>query len=337
LTSFPAVRVHSRLPAATQPWLKLWYLARALDADSRGWVHIPIDFVCWFYDRKVSTVLQWLREGKAAGAFRSCSVRHGVIRLWLSSLSKLTKALNLPDWGHVATVSMLELPELPALATSIHVQGEQRRSRVAAQRSLKDKEKKFYKIPDPLDILKAGRRSSLKSRRGARRPSFLLHVSGKRTFVSRGFIPFGCSQAGVARQLGRCIKTIQRHLSQLGVERRQIVQAKHEYRDIKASIALNCPYFSDKTGTFSFIPTERGAGTLNEPNGLTSSRGSHKLTSDRIFLWGGQAWMYRCNLYALDRCFCSMSYARWKYRKLLNPLPQTPNSEAACPGVDERV
>lgn len=308
-------------------WARLWYYLRAIDTEGRGLVEVS-----WWQSGEIllcggSTLYQWLREAREAGAIYEYRRKGDRLRVRLGGLFNVCKNLGLRRWGAVAVLPLGEvLEKCRSLAIAMTVQELQDRSRYAAGKSLSLGEKQVFTIPSAFDVIERGRTASFKPDRGANKIPFLLHVGAKRAFVSKGFIPFGASQGAIASELAISDRTVRRHLSKLGVICRQLVQAKHAYRFIKAGIQLNLndcllePNISYELKERSLI--------LHEPNGATNSKrkGGHEIlmtgnnltnNCDRFFNYYGKTWIYRCNLYDLSYEFNSMKFARRKYKKSL--------------------
>lgn len=309
------------------PWARLWYYLRALDTQGRGWVEVS-----WSQTKQIlgcgySTLYQWLREAKEAGAIYHYKRKGDRLTVRLGGLFNVCQTLGLNGWGAVTTLPLGEvLEKCRMLATAIATQELQERSRYAAYKSLNKSEKQTFRMPSAFDVIEMGRTASLKPIRGANKIPYLLHVGAKRAFVSKGFIPFGASEVAIASSLGISDRTVRRHLTSLEIDRRQLVQAKHAYRFIKAGIELNINDAYTEPG-ISYQLKGREL-ILHEPNGRSSSKrkdGHHIPLSDnglttecdRFFNYYGQTWMYRCNLYDLDFEFNSMRFARRKFKKQL--------------------
>ena len=309
-------------------WAKLWYYLRAIDTKGRGLVEVSWWQSLEILDCAGSTLYQWLREAKEAGAIYECRRKGDRLRVRLGGLFNVCRTNGLRRWGAVAVLPLGEvLEKCRILATAIATQELQEKSRYAARKSLSKGEKQVFTMPDAFDVIERGRTASLKPDRGANKIPFLLHVGAKRAFVSKGFIPFGASQGAVASELAISDRTVRRHLDFLGVESRQLVQAKHAYRFIKAGIQLNLNDCLLEPNISYELTTARSL-ILHEPNGATNSKrkGGHEILitgdnltedCDRFFNYYGKTWIYRCNLYDLSYEFNSMKFARRKYKKSL--------------------
>lgn len=320
------VKTHNQLMRYS--WARLWYYCRGVDKAGSGRIkEISFQQTKQILGCAGSTLYQWLREAKEAGAIYEYKRTEDRLRIRLGGLFNVCRTLGLKRWGAVAVLPLGEvLNQCRQLATAIATQQLQEQSRYAARKSLSKEEQKFFTIPDAFDVIQKGKNASLKPDRGATNIPFLLHVGAKRAFVSKGFIPFGVSQGAVASELTISDRTVRRHLSSLGVESRQLVQAKHAYRFIKAGIQLDIDRCLAEPG-ISYELRDREI-ILQEPNGLTSSKrkGGHKIPMsgnslssecDRFFNYYGQTWLYRCNLYDLANELKSMKTARRKYKKSL--------------------
>lgn len=308
------VRVHSAI--ARYPWARLWYLARAFDPVGRGIVELPADLTRQLLNVAKSTLYEWLRDGKRAGAFRNYKFEGNCLHIWLGGLPKVCATLSLNNWGATATVSLLDVNRLRAIATGITTADLQKKSHFAARRKLNQRERRFFTPPTPDQILEQANRSSEKPARG--QVPFLLWVGDRVAFVGKAFVPFGVSQKAIGAELGISERTVRRH--QLGITRRQIAQAKHAYQ----SIAIGLDHEVDRWISEPDIYWQRiGEGVhLHEPNGVSSAKreGGHRLHRKRFFTRWGRTWLLRCNIYALDIQLNSMRTARRRFKRYVDRL-----------------
>lgn len=309
------VRIHSQLALNYGAYIKLWYLARAFNISGSGISYLSLEFAAEVLDRKQSTIYQYLREGKEAGIFRAWRVRKGIIKIFYTSLHKITLKQNLPSWGDSADLTLTQLTQLRYHATGIVVQCEQRRSHYAARMAMNKRERQFYKLPLPEDLLKLNRKPSLEPRRGKVR--FHLATSAKRIFVATGFVPFGTSQPAIANLTERSLSTVQRHLVRSDLQWKQLIQNRPEYIVMIPNI-----HYQQNTavGEFSYQPNHSDdGGYLHEPNGLTSARkeGGHSVKPGRFFIWRGKAWIYRTNIYSDSYLIRTCRRSRNLYKKLM--------------------
>lgn len=315
------VRVHSAI--ARHPWARLWYLCRALDTTGRGViVDLPTDLTCELLTIAKSTLYEWLRDGRKQGAFRAFSIRRNRLRIYLGGLIKVCARLGLSSWGTTATVSLVEVNhQLRAIAVGIVTHDLQEKSHFAARRSLKKQESPIYSPPKADKILAVGKRFSEKPARGQTIP-FLLHVGDQRAFVSKSFVPFGASQVSIGAELGITARSVQRHQTQLGLERRQLVQAKHAYQMIAIGLEHEAAERWVAEPNLWWQRLDRDNIRLFEPNGISSSRreGGHRVSRQRLFTYFGKTWLYRCNLYAVSYRLNSMQMARHRLKQYLDRL-----------------
>ena len=323
-----SVRIHSAL-VFKKPWVRLWYLSRAFDWAGRGCVILPVRFLCQVLHVSLRRLYQWLKIGKCCGAFRKYYRVHGCFCIWLGSLSKVCQALGLRNWGAVATVPLFDIltrAGLKAAAAGIQAQQLQHKSYVAAKLSLPSKERKFHRLSEVDQILGWGKESS-QNPVGGQVP-FLLHVGPSKAFVSKGFIPFGGSQETIAEYLGVSSRTVRRHL--IGVDRRQIVQAKAAYRKIEQAMRWDADFYRADSSIWVECVKNAPWGTyaLHEPNGASSASrpGGTEVTSDRFFEYMDKTWIYRCNLYDLDYNLNSMQRSR---RNFIREAYRSQTSEPA--------
>lgn len=326
------VRVHVGI--ARYPWARLWYLARGFDPSGRGIVDLPADIICQLLAVSKPTLYEWLRDGKNAGAFRDYKFKGNCLHIWLGGLPKVCATLGLESWGATATVSLLDVKQLRALATGIATAELQKKSHYAARRSLKHRERSFFTPPTADAILAEGERSSQKPAKG--QVPFLLWVGASKVFVSKGFVPFGASQAAIAVEVGICDRTVRRHQRQLDLERRQLVQAKHAYKLVSVGIEWD----SDECFAEPDI-WYQGTGDairLFEPNGISSSSrpGGHPISRQRFFNYRGKTWIYRCNLYSINFSFNSMKAARHQYKLLMQNFGRA-GGEGGISIPDQRI
>ncbi len=332
------VRIHSGLIEKGRPWLKLWYLLRGLDIQGSGFAKLPMRLVCQLLASSSVTVRQWLREGKAAGAFRFWRCQRQELRVALGGLHQLCLKLDLglPGWGTTAEVPLHQIGELRALATGAVAQRRQQRSRFAAWRALPTKARKQYKLPQPQDFFSPGatphnsglklKSQSAQLQEGEQRPSHdnataggircLLHIGRKRIFVSKGFNPFGTSQEGIAWERNYCDRTVQRHIDRIQLPHRQLVQSKRAYGHLQEAMRWDCPSIAPEPGIS--LSKLRGRNILSETSGTVGVNPySQEVTPERFFKYGHRDWMYRCNIYKPEFKLCTMRRSILNYKRLL--------------------
>lgn len=324
------VRIHKSI-ALLHPAASLWYLCHAADPEGRGRVELSASE--WLL-LKVSrpTLYRWLREGWALGLFRNYWWKGDRLTVSLGGLKKACLSSGMESWGPVATVRLGDFlgGRLRALASAIQTQDLQERSRYAARHSLNELERKHFKVATAAECLNL----SSPTLDCGEVPG-LAHIGTSKIFVRRSFIPFGVSQDRIceelnveARSCGVCTRTLRNHLKRLGVDRRQLVQSKPEYREIRTALEFEAQGHKAKGSDIHF-EREGEHIRLDEPNGKSSARreGGHRLKPDRLFRYFGADWIYRCNLYGLAYELTSMKRSRFEYKRHLarnaqNPCPE---------------
>jgi AraC-like DNA-binding protein len=226
--------------------------------------------------------------------------------------------------AEVALTDILEGMALKSHATALQTQNQQVKSRIAAIRSLNNRERKHTKVAEIEAILGQRNVSSQKPAKG--QVPFLLWVGNKRAFVSKGFVPIGASQTSIASVLGISERTVRRHLDYLGIERCQIVQAKAAYQSIRQALEWEAPEWEAEPN-IGYMEDKLGFIWLNDMNGKTSSRKPAQIiTKERFFKYRGKTWIYRCNVYELDYPTTSMRASRDSYAELMVSKPRAGSS-----------
>jgi len=317
------MRFPAEIAIASQPWVKLWLLCRALDFEGKGWVILSIERCCGLLKSAKSTFYQYLRSGKQAQGFRDYCAKGGDVYIKYGSHLGVAAAMNLKDLGAVATFTPANnvLEFVKPTATAIIAQSIQARSRIAAQKSLRAGERRRFKIPTATQILEAAKEgNSLKNGTGVN--PYLLAIGQRKIYVSKSFVPIGSSQRGIANATGKHPTTVRRHLKKLNVERRQIVQAKGAYKHVVASLKLGLSQAPEPTISCRVLEQadgfDKGSAILTEPNGTTAKSRTYRVSGDRFFSYWGKTWIYRCNLYQLDYKLCSVKALRARYKSLQN-------------------
>lgn len=326
-------RLHTWL--AREPWAKLWYCLRALDQEGKGYYQVPIELLEALTGADDKTIYRWLKNGRSAGAFRRYKIRDGILRVWLGSLFAVCQKMNLANWGAVAVVNLLDLGSIRALTTATATQKLQQRSRYAADHNLKKKFRKLYGSPHPNELIESKKQSSLKSIPG--QLPYVLYVSEKRVFVSKGFTAFGTSQDAISCYLGIHTRTVQRHQASLNLEKRQLCQSKSEYAQLKRSLE------NEASEAFAYtdgIPNPNlGYKPINEDylqfsdgevKGGNGARVSQwKVPAGdlgrRFFCLGRKVkkwFMAKCNIYREEMELTTMSASRKAFKARLSQLAQ---------------
>lgn len=319
------IRIHKSL-LLRHPAVKLWYLCRAADPQARGRVELTPEELALLKVSK-STLYRWLREGREIGLFRIYEFRpDGSLYVSMGGLTKACSQSGMRSWGAVTTVPLREIlfGFMRAQASAIQSQDLQEKSRYAAGHSLNALERRCFKIPSTDTILN---HTSPKLACGV--VPGLVAFGADKIFVGRSFIPFGASQERICAELnaeptscGVCPRTLRNHLKRLGINRRQLVQAKPEYKEINSAFRWGSTGYKVK-GDDIYFQRESDRLRLYEPNGKSSARrpGGHLLAPERFFRYFGADWIYRCNLYALDYELTSMKRSRHEYKKMMRLEP----------------
>lgn len=316
------VRIHSRIIETGRSWVRLWYLLRALDILGSGHIKISVGDICQFLAAAKSTAYQWLREGKEAGAFRRYKIQRGILRTHLGGLSFLSKKLKfhsengtgIAPWGITAEVPLhqiLSLVELRAAATLATAQRLQELSRFAAWKSLPANTRKTYKLPQPDAFFCEADQLSDNTPPGSM--PCLLHISRRRIFVSKGFVPYGTTQESIARERNLSDRTVRRHLD--GQERRQIIQAKSVYSLVRQALDYTLDFESDDGTKVNFPDSLKfGEGILTERPGAVGKEYYSRIRAGRVFRYADKDWIYRCNLYKPVFALKTMQYRKREFK-----------------------
>ncbi|HYX19054.1 MAG TPA: hypothetical protein VE944_32830 [Nostoc sp.] len=290
-----------------------------------------------------ATIYRWLAEGKQRGFFWHSTWRNGKLFVKLGGLYRVSKFLKIKSWGVVAQIplSMLLVSNgRRMVASAITAQDLQERSRYAANKQRSQLERKCFDFPT-VDHLMNQDQTSLQMNRGGIRG--LIHRGQKRIFVGRRFVPFGTSQPTIAKNLtagpvscGLSRWTVRRHLDKLEVDKRQIMQAKPEYKEIYTRINQGATSWQCKSQSdISFSWQDTGVIRIYEPNGDSSARreGGHPINLDRLNKYQKVIWLPRCNIYDLDFQLTSMKYARYKWKQSLLAYERSLSTVTEQPGI----
>jgi hypothetical protein len=214
----------------------LWYVLRAIDEAGSGWAVVSFTQVRLLLRCASSTLYQWLRECKQIGAIRTYARKGDALTVWLGSRNVICHNLGLNDWGTTELVELREIINLSnarAQASIATVAKGQQASRHAALYKLSsDERKKQEKLPLPEEIFKRQEVCLLNTGRWGTSIPYVLKVTSRKVFTSKGFIPYGCSQESVSNSLRIHERTLRRHLDLLDVDRRQILQTKSGYANL---------------------------------------------------------------------------------------------------------
>lgn len=305
------------------PSSRLWYLARAQDIKGRGFIILNLGQALPLLGIKRARLYQWLAEGQQIGFFRSYKVRNNFLYLWLGAKAKVAENLGWDDWGPVALCQLGEVLGHPKeLATEVAADALQRASYTAAKKSLSKHERKsprfqilnsdelFDYIRQKVDDFNLSTSKNVpytKAHLGVKEEvkefAYCIHDSGRKLFVSKGFIPIGGSQVGIGELTGQSDRTVRRHLQP--VARRQICQSKAEYK---------VPYQQ-----MQLLKVDEAV-LLDSAGHSQHSERQLTVRPGQIFKMGGSYWINRCNVYDLKFQFKSEARQRYEYWKRLGIL-----------------
>lgn len=186
----------------------LWCYARFLDIEGKGWSEIDINAVSQFFNRKPSTIKNWLAASIKNGLCRSRQKNGENIRFYYRSIHQAAHNAGLTDLGPVGLVDFkdpFERQNLAIIATEIIQSDIQKSSRFAANKEAAS-QKIDRKALAPEKII-----SSPPCEKTAAR---VLGETDRNILVTEGFIAYGASQETIAHRRNLCRRQIQRHLSQ---------------------------------------------------------------------------------------------------------------------------
>lgn len=283
----PSVRVH--IGVSLRRWARLWYILRACDLSGRGRVVISHTELMRLVGRKQSTLYSQINIAKSAGAIRYAKRAGDTWVIYLGGLKAVCKRLRLLDWGACLEISSEELLEsYRATITAAAAADLQEKSRYRAILGLSEPEKKGYTVPDAQDCLTAKNKITSPSQAtpstGGKEVGYILAVDDKRIWVSASFVSFGASQKGIGKQIGRHERTVRRHLRELHIPCKQVIQAKSRFQTSYAEAEL--------------MGEDRVEIDDRRPQDLTAN--PREIESRRLFKGMGKVWLRRCNLYALN-------------------------------------
>lgn len=355
------VRIHTGLVQKYQTWTKLWYFLRGLDRSSSGFGSILMTDICYWMGAAPSTIRQWLREGKSAGAFRFWAERRGIVTVAVASPTAVVIGLKLYQqpsaysirraWGEVSEISVFQLNWLRCHATAVTTQHLQSQSHFAAKiANAKDRQR--LRVPTPEDLFEAAERASQNPDVRALLP-FVSKFTPSKLWVSKSFRVFGVGQESIAKVRGFCDRTIRNHLSILGIERKQVVQAKSVYQDVAVAIDQGAMYKSWGEGKDEVTLTANVTGWNRETDepilahklseGLTGEfpRGGIDAPRSKFFQAWGKWWMYKTNVYDLSYPLHSTEFARDKWWAkyvfdILQPAQRSKKSKISLAPISEK-
>ncbi len=285
------IRVHTNL--LTHSWSKLWYLCRALDTLGRGAVTVEWNYLLTTLKCASSTLYEWLRAGKKAGAFRAYKRSQGMIEIWLGGREVICQVLGLIDWGTTAFIPLKELLSefQNAIATKITASRLQKASFNAKRRELPASRRR--EVKNPLELMEIVETQSNLSNMG-RRVKGIEYISKTHLFVQEGFHLCGSSQLSIADFRNCSDRTVRRHLEK--VNKRQLAIWKQDLNPVLSSLT-----FEASEGRKEREEIEIKNRTVNVNLG-------------RLFKINGKVFLNCCNIYDLDFEFKSERFARRKFR-----------------------
>lgn len=292
------------------PWARLWYLCRLADRQGQGIVNLSWRSLKEVLNCAASTLWHWLWTGKKDKAFRDYKKSGDRLTVYLGAKKQICAANDLDSWGETAYVNFDELTSLTAARSqraAIATQKAQLASYRATERALDKDERKQYKIATIEQLF--SKTTSL-CRAGVRETNFLLKVSDRHFFVSKGFLCYGASQEKVALSLGVSDRTLRRHLEP--VERRQIVQTKYEYSRLYEE-----NLFTGGGGINEAYTIEDRAGHSSRVNRLV-------VCPARFFKCMDKIWLAKNNLYNLNYQLVKERTQRQKYKQFLSKRKNFP-------------
>ncbi len=295
-------------------------------------MRLPIVTISQLLGAASSSIYQWLREGKAAGAIRWWKCQRGNLRIAIgglfsvcrASFSEGTNKQGRAPWGVPSEVGLheiLSLQSLRAVATASTAQRLQQLSRFAAWRKLPAPARKIYKLPQPEAFFQSETTDRLSNDHAQGSIRCVIHIGKRRIWTSRGFIPFGVSQNAIASERNVSDRTVRRHLALLDVNRRQVVQSKSEYRLAAECLGHDAGAVEPSEDVSlrssvdgSYYLSEKGLGGRHTIK--VGEVGFHRIKS-RFFTYGAKpkVWLYRCNIYKPSVKLCTMRSRRTEFKR----------------------
>jgi hypothetical protein len=176
--------------------VSLWYFVRGLDVNGCGKSEFVLAEAASILQKRPATIRKYLMHGKKAGLFRHYSIKQGIVKVFYRSRNKVAALLNLESWGtsvklRLEQLSNLRFHVLEGVAKAACEWGF-RSARATSQKALILRTQSV--VQASLDRLGAiGQR--------------------KMVFLNSSYLPYGSSQAKIAKVLGVSIRTVNRNLS----------------------------------------------------------------------------------------------------------------------------
>lgn len=308
MTSNNTIRCHSNI--LKYAWSRLWYFFRSKDPNGRGLLTVPWLEIKQTFNCGNSTIWNWLKVGKICGAYIYYKKVGEYLQVRLGSRDRICRTLELDSWGETVIVDFSQLIKLEtarAIRTVATIGQKQNSSRYAARQKLPKAVRKTTKIPTAYEVFDQIKKIDGLIESGSRATvTSLLGWSDRKIWVSKGFIAFGCSQDSVATELWLHPFTIRRHCSRLNIDRRQLIQAKSEYKKIKLAYVWGGGINND-----SYI-------TFDDQIGWSTAYQELAVNHKRFFKYGGRYWLAKCCLYDIPFERKSERTARKKYKRSLS-------------------
>lgn len=206
----------------------------------------------------------------------------------------------------------------------------QGKSFYAAKINIKQRDRATYAPPTAEEILAAA--NGPYQTTGCGDLPFVLHVGPKRAFVSKCFVPYGASQVSIGKSLGIVPKTVQRHQEALELNRRQIMQAKGEYRLVKMGIVNDADLYHVNDHMY-FVRNGNSYDLCEKPVVGKKWQPPRDVSLDSFAEYYDKCWAYRCNVYEERFTLRSMKQAKKQFNKSL-PTKQSLTLEEVCRKTD---
>ncbi len=252
-----SLKIHGKI--ARKTWARLWYLLRAIDNEGSGRVKILVSQILILLGISRAAFYRWLKEGKAAGAFRGYrKIDKNTTEIILGSKTAVCEKLGITDWESTTSIPLWQLfnnPELPLWksmgmkpnrvklrqrVTFFQAHWMQRRSIEAAK---EEERKRIRKI-------KNRRKAYLPKFRGGNGKLASQFKAARCVVFSRKHLPTGASQEGIGNSLGITDQTARLHL--------RVIEAIQVMYKVEAHEAEAELFYAQETGAKSHIFKRKG-------------------------------------------------------------------------------
>lgn len=250
-----------------------------------GWKNLPVEELMRVFGDAFTTVHSNLKKGVRLGIFKPGSkIKNGIAYVALNSLKRIKAALGIEDLGAALDITLDELrsPYLRFLTTDATAEDLQRKSMHAAREA----DTSARKLVPPEDIISS--------------PKF-RGVRGFTPMDASDSLPYGCSQAKIARTLSCSDRTIRRRLSDR-VRRSLFVPCI-------AKTQVIIPANGKEVGFFKAAKALK----MNESETIQffQSQGIDQKQFHSLFTYDGQIWSMTTNVYALNTGLRSLKSMRY--------------------------